>query len=96
MTVVVGFDASPASVAALDAAVEAAGRYGEDVVIVYGVKPPDAGVGEELRAHETALEELGRRVTGEALERARAAGVTAEVVLVRERPAPALVQVAAE
>lgn len=96
MTIVVGFDASPAAAAALDAAADIASRYGEDLVIVYGVEPPAAGVGEELRSHEAALEEVGRRLTSAAVTRSRERGVAASVMLVRDRPARALVQVAQE
>ena len=96
MTIVVGFDASPAAAAALDAAADLAVTYDEDVVIVYGVRPPDAGVGEELGAHEAALEEVGQRLTSEAVARATARGARASVALVRDRPARALVQVAEE
>jgi nucleotide-binding universal stress UspA family protein len=94
MTVVLGYDDSAAAQDALDAAMDIAGRYGERLVIVYGVAPPGGYLGEEFRAHEAAVEELGRSVTDVALERARAAGVDAVVELVHRRPAEALVDAA--
>jgi nucleotide-binding universal stress UspA family protein len=93
VTLVVGYDESPGAVRALDVAVELAGKLGEGIVVVYGVTPP-GGVGEEFRAHQAALEEMGREVTAHAIERAGAAGVTATVELVREKPARALIDVA--
>lgn len=52
--------------------------------------------GEELRAHNEALEELGREATDEGLANARQAGVDAEVALVADRPAAALLSLAEE
>jgi nucleotide-binding universal stress UspA family protein len=96
MTVVVGFDASPAARAALTAVLEVVGRDGEALVIVHAVEPPGAVSGEEYRAHAAALEEVGRALADEAVGIAREAGVEAEVALVRERPARALIRVADE
>lgn len=93
MTFVVGFDDTPGAEAALDAAVDLARTYGEPLVVVYGVAPPGA-VGEEFSAHQAALEEMGRQATSRAVARAREAGVEAEVELVHEKPAAALVAVA--
>lgn len=95
MTVVLGFDASPAAHAALRQAVSLAAQSGDDLVVVYGIDPPGSA-GEEARAHAAALEEQGRALCGAALEAAAEAGVQAEMVLVRDRPARALVQVADE
>lgn len=93
MTLVVGYDESEASQAALALALRLAGDLGESLVIVYGVAPPGRR-GEEYRELERAVEELGRAVTAHGLERASAAGVPAEVVLAHERPADALLDVA--
>jgi nucleotide-binding universal stress UspA family protein len=93
MTFVLGYDESPGAERALEVAIDLASRYGEPLVLVYGVAPP-GGVGEEFRAHMAALEELGRAATAHALERATAAGVAAEVALVHEKPAAALIDVA--
>ena len=63
-------------------------------MVVFAVEPPVRSVGEEFHEHEKALEEVGRRVSASALERAKAAGVEAEAELVAERPAPAILDVA--
>ena len=51
MAVVLGYDESPGSEAALDAAIQVAQRYGEELVLVYGAAPP-GGMGEEARCAE--------------------------------------------
>lgn len=95
MTVVLGYDESQAAQDALDIAVDLAARYAEPLVIVYGIAPPGAASGgEEFRAHEQALAEIGRQVTEHARERAEAAGITARVELVPLRPDEALIAVA--
>ncbi len=92
MAVVLGYDESPGAEAALDAAIQVAQRYGEELVLVYGAAPP-GGMGEEFKSHLDALREMGRAATAHALEKAQAAGVTASVRLVDAKPADALVQV---
>lgn len=93
MTFVVGYDESPGAKLALDAAIDLASRYGEPLILVYGAAPP-GGVGEEFQSHLAALEEMGRAATSHAMEKALAAGVVAEVAVVPQRPAPALLAVA--
>jgi nucleotide-binding universal stress UspA family protein len=93
MTFVLGYDESPGAERALKTAIDLASRYGEPLVLVYGVSPPGS-VGDEFQSHMAALEEMGRKATAHALERATAAGVTAEVELVHEKPAAALLDVA--
>jgi nucleotide-binding universal stress UspA family protein len=92
-TIVVGYDASPGAHAALERALDLAQCLGDRLVIGCGVAPP-GGPGEELRAHGQALREQAEQLTAKALERAREAGVEADVELVDERPAPALVGLA--
>ena len=92
MAVVLGYDESPGADVALDAAIQVAQRYGEELVLVYGAAPP-GGMGEEARSHRDALMEMGRTATAKALERAEAAGLTASVRLVDAKPADALIQV---
>jgi nucleotide-binding universal stress UspA family protein len=92
MAVVLGYDESPGAEAALDAAIQVAQRYDEELVLVYGAAPP-GGMGEEFKSHLDALREMGRTATAHALEKAQAAGVTASVRLVDAKPADALVQV---
>lgn len=93
MTFVLGYDESPGADSALGVAIDLAVRFDEPLVLVYGVTPP-GGVGEEFRAHQNALEEMGRVATEHAREKAAAAGVTATVELVHAKPAGALVDVA--
>jgi nucleotide-binding universal stress UspA family protein len=93
VTIVLGYDESPGSQRALEVAIDLAVTYREPLVLVYGVTPPGT-VGEEFRSHMAAVEELGRKATQHALERAAAAGAAAEVALVHEKPAAALVDVA--
>jgi len=92
-SIVLGYDASPGARTALTCAVELAQQYGDDLVIANGVEPP-GGVGEEWRANLAAVEDATRALTQEALDEAARAGVNAEVELVAERPAAALVDVA--
>jgi nucleotide-binding universal stress UspA family protein len=94
-TIVVGYDGSEGADAALEQALVLAQRFGDRLIVCFGVAPP-GNVGEEYKAHRDALEEIARDATATALDRARTAGVEAEVALVRERPAPALADLAAE
>jgi nucleotide-binding universal stress UspA family protein len=93
VTLVLGFDESDASQAALTVALDLARRLDEDLVVVYAVAPP-GGRGEEYRELQHAVEELGRAATDVARRRAQDAGVAVDVVLAHERPADALVDVA--
>lgn len=93
MTFVLGYDESPGAQRALVVALDMASRFGESLVLVYGVSPP-GGVGDEFRAHQDALAELGRAATEHAVEQATAAGVEATVELIHAKPAQALVEVA--
>ena len=70
MAVVLGYDESPGADAALEAAIEVASRYGEELVLVYGAAPP-GGLGEEFKSHRDALMEMGRTATAHALEKRR-------------------------
>ncbi len=87
-TLVVGYDGSDAAGAALDHALELAAELGDRVVIAYGYDP--GGPGEEYRATQEAVREIGEQVTAEAAQRARDAGVEVEVALRAERPVDAL------
>ncbi|WP_193610427.1 universal stress protein [Nocardioides lijunqiniae] len=93
MAVVLGYDESPGADAALTTAINVAARFGEPLVLVYGVAPPGGG-GEEFKAHREALLEIGRTALSHAVERAQAAGVETDIELVDAKPAQALMQVA--
>jgi len=93
MTIVLGYDESPGARRALDQAVDIARRMNETLVVVYADEPPSR-MGEEYGAHTEALAERGRKALADATAAARAAGVAAEVELVQEKPAQALLDVA--
>jgi len=91
--IVVGFDGSDCSKAALDRALELAKELGDRVVIVFGYAPPGIWGG-EIAEHEEAIEEFGEKVMADAAERATAAGVPNEIALVAKRGPDALLEVA--
>ncbi|MGA8255378.1 MAG: universal stress protein [Nocardioides sp.] len=93
MAVVLGYDESPGSEAALSTAITVASRFGETLVLVYGAAPP-GGLGEEATAHRDALRERGQVALSHAVERAQAAGVETQVKVVDAKPAQALLAVA--
>ena len=93
--IIVGYDGSDCSHAALDAAGNLAKSLGDDVVLVFGYAPGGYGGG-EVPTQRDAVKELAEKVTAEGLERARAAGVEAEVELIAKHPSHALVQAAHE
>ena len=94
-SIVVGFDGGLCAVKALDTAVELANQFGDRIVIVFGAGPPGTPT-EEYREHRRAIEEIGERVTSEAVERVRDYGVDVEVAVVPDRPSSALNSAAAE
>jgi nucleotide-binding universal stress UspA family protein len=93
-TLVVGYDGSKCAQAALEAALELARTTGDELVIAFGYEP--GGYGEEHTAHREEVRKFGERVTAPALERAREAGVTAELALIAQRPVEALVTLGTE
>jgi nucleotide-binding universal stress UspA family protein len=90
---VLGYDGSDGSRAALAVAIELAGRLGEPLHAAYATAPP-THVGEEAREHRAALESIGRGLLGEALTAAAAAGVHAESHLEPAQPVELLTQLA--
>jgi nucleotide-binding universal stress UspA family protein len=96
-TIVLGYDDSACARAALEQAIVLAKAFGDRLVIGFGDEPPGSEwAGEEFKQHRAALEEIGKRATDEALRRAGAEAVEAEVALVSKRPAEALVDLAAQ
>ena len=91
--IVIGYDGSDMSVAALETTTELAKGLGDSIVIVFGYAPGGYGGG-EVPAQREAVEELGRKVTAEGAEKAKAAGVGCEVELVNEHAHEALMTVA--
>lgn len=92
-TVVLGYDDSPGSKAALAKAIDLAKAYGDRLVIGFGFAP-SATTGEEFSEHRKALQEMGEKQTADALAQAGSAGVDAEVELVAESPSSALLGLA--
>jgi nucleotide-binding universal stress UspA family protein len=86
--IVVGYDGTDSSKAALDAAIGLAKDLGDSILAVfgYGVNP----MGGEVKDHAQALKEHGQNVTAEAVERARAGGAEAEAMLVDQEGSDAL------
>jgi nucleotide-binding universal stress UspA family protein len=95
MSIVLGYDESPGAHHALETALVIAARFELPLVLVYGAAPPGS-LGEEYQSHLEALEEAGRRAVAHAVARAEAAGVEAEVAVVRAKPAEALATLAEE
>jgi nucleotide-binding universal stress UspA family protein len=93
VSIVLGYDQSPGSRPALAMAVSLAARFDEPLVLVYGAGPP-GGMGEEFRAHQRALAEIGRVAVEHAVAEADAAGVRTVVEVLDAKPAQALVDAA--
>jgi nucleotide-binding universal stress UspA family protein len=91
--VVLGFDDSDGSRAALAVAIEVARRLDEPLHIAFAAAPPTM-VGEESREHRNALEELGGGLLAEAVAAAEGAGVQVEAHLAPERPVDLLLRLA--
>jgi nucleotide-binding universal stress UspA family protein len=92
---VVGYDGSEGSKAALAEAIELAKGLGDRVIVVFGYAPPGIWGG-EIAEHEEAIEEHGERIMGDAKRQASAAGFEIEVAMVAKRGAEALIELAAE
>jgi nucleotide-binding universal stress UspA family protein len=94
-TLVLGYDGSDGSRAALEKAVEVAKLESARIVVVFAYEIP-AAYGGETGDYRRAVRELAEQKTSEAVERITAAGVEYDVELVPERPAHGLVDVAAK
>ena len=91
--IVVGYDGSDCSKAALAEAIDMAHELKERLVIVFGYAPGGYGGG-EVPTQREAVKEFGEKVAKEAAEAAAEAKVKAEVELVNEDADDALVSVA--
>jgi nucleotide-binding universal stress UspA family protein len=93
-SIVVGYDGSDGSRAALDEAARIARGLGLEVVIAfgYGVQPS----GGETADHRRLLEERGEKLAAEAMAHLAELGVRGSVAVVDERPAESLLRVAEE
>ena len=92
--IVVGVDGSAGSESAVRRAIELAAGLGDSLVVAYAVEPPFRSVGDEWRAAQEAIEELGGPIVDAAVARAAEAGVAAEGILVPKRPTEALLELA--
>jgi nucleotide-binding universal stress UspA family protein len=90
--IVVGYDGTEGSQAALAEALRLAGPLGADLVLAF-VSHLNRGGGEVADAAE-AVHERGEAVLEDALGRARAAGVVARAQIVHGRPSEALADLA--
>jgi nucleotide-binding universal stress UspA family protein len=93
--IVVGYDGSDCANAALEKGIELAKALGDKVVLVYGAAPGGYGGG-EVPTQRQAVEELGRKMTAQGVERASAAGIAVEVEMPSKHPAEALMDTATE
>lgn len=91
--IVVGYDDSPGSQAALEVAADLASEHGDDLVIGFGIHPP-GGVGDEGKAHRDALRDNGEKAAKHAVELIHDKGVETRVELVEQRPVDALLSLA--
>lgn len=94
-SIVVGYDGSDSSKAALERAKELAQGLGDEVVLVFGYAPPGIWGG-EIAEHEEAIEEFGERVMGEAKRLVETDGGEAAFRLVAKRAPEAILDVADE
>jgi len=92
-SIVVGYDGSDSSKAALRRAVELAKGLGDEVVVVFGYSPPGIWGG-EIAEHEEAIEEFGQKLMDEAKQQMRTDGVEVAYELVPKRGAAAVLDVA--
>lgn len=91
--IVVGYDGSDSSKAALARAVDLAKNLGDSVVLVFGYAPPGIWGG-EIAEHEEAIEEFGATVMDEAKRLVDSDGVEAGYELVAKRAPEAMIEVA--
>jgi nucleotide-binding universal stress UspA family protein len=88
--ILVGYDGSDGSRAALERAIELAQGLGDTVTVVFGFAAPGA-VGGEMGSHEEAVEERGEKVMKLAADQAAAKNFEVERKLVEAHPVEALV-----
>lgn len=91
--IVVGYDDSPGSQAALEVAASLAAEHGDDLIIGFGIDPPGS-VGEEFKAHRDAIRDSGEQAAKHAVELVHDKGVETRVELVDMRPVDALLALA--
>jgi len=88
--IVVGYDGSDGSRAALDRAIDLAQELGDSVTAVFGYHPPGV-IGGEMGSHEEAIKERGQKVMKLAADQARAKKFEIVTDMVDGPPAEALI-----
>jgi nucleotide-binding universal stress UspA family protein len=88
--IVIGYDGSDASKAALGHALEFAKALGDSIVAVFAAAPGGYGGG-EVPEQRRAVKEFGEKVTQEAVETAKSSGVDLSVEMINEHPDQALI-----
>jgi nucleotide-binding universal stress UspA family protein len=91
--IIVGYDGSGISKAALDKASELAKGLGDSVVLVFGYAPGGYGGG-EVPAQREAVKEFAEKMVAAGVEQAKGQGADAEVELVNEDSYEALMNIA--
>lgn len=92
--IILGYDETEVSDVALGVAVDLARDLETRLVVVFGYDP--ARIGGEVRDLDQALEGRGRAATQKAEEKARAAGVETETLVIKDKPSAALSNLASE
>jgi nucleotide-binding universal stress UspA family protein len=92
--VVLGYDGEPGSRVALRTAVAIASAFKRPLVIAFGYAP--APIGGDVADLSKAIQDLGTKITGEAVQAAHEvdASVAVQVELVNDRPAEAILRAA--
>jgi len=92
--IVLGYDGEPGSRAALNTAVAIASAFKRPLVIAFGYAP--APIGGEVADLSRAVQDLGERITAEAVSLAHDAdpSVSVQTELVNDRPAEAILRAA--
>jgi nucleotide-binding universal stress UspA family protein len=90
--IVLGFDGSGGSKAALEQAIALAKAFGTGVVVAYGYATNPSGG--ENQDQEAVVRELGMSIAHEAEAALTAAGVAVEIELIHDRPADGIIDVA--
>ena len=91
--IIVGYDGSETAKTALGVAAALSKDLGSGLVLVFGYAPRGYGGG-EVPSQRDAVFELAEKATAEGAERAKAAGIEAEVDLEPMHPAHALLEAA--
>jgi nucleotide-binding universal stress UspA family protein len=91
--IVIGYDDSDSSKAALSQALDFAKALGDSIVVVFGAAPGGYGGG-EVPEQRKAVEEFGNKVTAVAVETAKSAKIDCTVELINEHPHQALITAA--